>query len=125
MISMTGKLLIFDKPDVCSRVFPKDCKITFADKIPVTLNFSNKPEDVLGSGSVVRTSDGLSCDIRLHDYIEDELYIGGYYNKISRHVENGVTVITAANLCGISIIPEHQSADRELKIYLKEDKKHD
>lgn len=119
MSLMTGRLLIFDKPDKCGRIFPKSCKITFPDKIPVTFGFSNDPKNVLGTGTVRKDDSSLACDAELHDYISNELYIGGYYNNVKRHTEDGMTIIDAANLCGIAVITEAESADPELKITAK------
>ncbi len=119
MIKMSGKLLIFDKPDACNWVFHRDCKITFPDKIPVTLDFSNKLEYVLGHASVIKKSDCIVCNVELRNYIADELYIGGFYGNVKTHIEDGMSIIDEAKLLVISIISEEQSADRSLKVVLK------
>ncbi len=120
MVKMSGKLLIFDEQDKCGRVFPKNCNLTIPDKIPVTLKFSKEPEAILGNASVVKKPDCVIADVELRALpsrkFSDELYVGGYYDKILKHEEDGVTVIDSARLCGMSIIPKEQSADLEMKI---------
>lgn len=90
MIKMKGRLLLFDKPTSNRTLFPKDCEITFAEKVPVIWNFQfNDPGAVLGSGHAMRDEKGLICEVELtrSDTIIDtlrefdgKLPIGGYYS---------------------------------------------
>lgn len=124
MSEWTGKLLIFDKPDKCNRIFPKESKITYPDKCPVVLDFRfSDLTACVGHASVMDCADYLSCDAVLNDsgfkelLESDELYIGGFYNKIKTHKDNnGMTVIDSANLCGVSIMPKEQSCELEMKL---------
>lgn len=129
VIKMQGRLLIFDKPSKTNIVFPRDCEISISsEKFPVVWEFnSGDPSALKGSASVTQDEKGLICDVwltnfdreLLYDTFHDELYIGGYYNNIKCHVENGVTVIDKARLLsiGITLSP----ADDEIKMVVKEE----
>ena len=126
-IKMTGRLLIFDKVDNIGLLFPKDCKITYPERIPFIRDFATyDPTAVLGSAKVHEDERGLVCDVELTNFdrdvlkeLHDELPIGGYYNKVKQHGENGVQVIDSVNLVGISTT--FGPADDELKIRVVED----
>ena len=127
-IKMTGRLLVFDKVDKLGLLFPKDCEITFPEKVPVALYFHfMNPNEVVGNASVMKDERGLICDVELtnfdrdilHNTCNDELYIGGFYRQLKKHRANGVDIIDKVTLRGIGIILG--PADDELKITLKED----
>lgn len=128
VIKMTGRLLVFDKPDINRNIFPKGCEITFPEKVPVIRNFQfDRPDAVLGSATVTKDEKGLVCDVELtnfdrnvlHEYFGDELYIGGYYDQAKMGYKNGVKIINKARLVCIGTV--FDPADVELKIVLKED----
>lgn len=132
MVKMTGRLLLFDKIDKLGLIFPKDCELTYPEKCPVAWQFKfNEPTLVMGTASVTKDEKGLICDVELtnfdrdilHNVFHDESYIGGYYNKIKRHKENGATIIDKCNLVGIGITLG--PADEEMKMVVKEEMKDD
>lgn len=49
-------------------------------------------------------------------FSDDEYFVGGYYDRVKRHIENGVTIIDSARLVSVSIVPEHGVADENLKV---------
>lgn len=128
MIKMTGVLQCFDKPDANGYCFPKDCEITFPEKVPVVREFRHyDPTAVLGSATVIKDERGLVCDVcifanidrdTLREYFHDELFIGGYYTGIKTHSENGVQIVDKASLKAIGTT--FSPADPELKMVVKE-----
>lgn len=94
-IKMKCHLLSFDKPNSNKTLFPKDCEITYAKKVPVVWEFRfNDPGSVMGSGHVMRDEKGLVCEAEItpSDVIVDilrefdgELPIGGYYSTVKSH----------------------------------------
>lgn len=112
-IKMKGRLLLFDKPTLNRTLFPKDCEITYAEKIPVIWDFRfNDPGTVLGSGHVMRDEKGLICEVDLTrtDVIIDilrefngKLPIGGYYYGVKSHQEAGLRVFESGCLTCIGV----------------------
>ena len=112
-IKMKGRLLLFDKPTLNRTLFPKDCEITYAEKIPVIWDFRfNDPGSVMGSGHVMRDDEGLICEVELSksDVIIDilrefdgELPIGGYYSYVKSHQEDGLRVFESGCLTCIGV----------------------
>lgn len=110
--------MIFGTEDKVRRKFVDDCKLEFAEKIPVCYNF-DFTSPVLGHADVSRDEDGLLCKLTLSDinaFSDDEYFVGGYYDRVKRHIENGVTIIDSARLVSVSIVPEHGVADENLKV---------
>ena len=72
-IKMAGKIMEIGKVDACKRMFAEECKITYPDKIPVTLGFNfNDSQKVIGNCEVIRTKDGLTAKATV--YNSDILY---------------------------------------------------
>lgn len=117
MIKFKGRLLNFDSVDACNRKWSKDCKITFPDKVPVMYNFEYGIPPI-GTAEISKDDEGLSCEATLDCLIltRDEYYVGGHYNDVKSHLEGSITVIDSCRLMSMSIIPEDQVADRNLKI---------
>ena len=122
-IKMKGRLLIFDKLDKIGRIFPKDCKISIPEKVPVIWEFIHgAPNMVLGNANVYKDDIGyvIEADITnfdrtlLHDQFEDSFYIGGYYNNVKDRNVNSIRVIDEAKLrfVGVTLGP----ADDDLKM---------
>ena len=62
-IKMHERLLIFDKPDTIGYMFPKDCKISFPEVVPITWESSfNDPGKVIGNAYISKDEKGLICD---------------------------------------------------------------
>lgn len=129
MIKATCNLLMFDKPDTLSNLFPKECEIETPERIPVTHGFSFY-EPAIGSASVVREEDRLVAEIEFcspdEDIIKDcirdgVVYAGGYYNRVKAHKENGFRVVDSMKLCGMSLTYADVYGDKGLLIKFKED----
>ena len=128
-IKMKGRLLLFDKPTLNRTLFPKDCEITYAEKIPVIWDFRfNDPGSVMGSGHVMRDEKGLICEVELTrtDMIIDilrefneELPIGGYYSYVKSHQEDGLRVFESGCLTCIGMT--HYPVDEEYRMRVVEE----
>ena len=127
---MKGRLLLFDKPTSNKTLFPKDCEITYAEKIPVVWEFRfNAPGSVMGSGHIMRDEKGLVCeaDLTRTDAIVDilrefdgELPIGGYYSGVKSHQENYLRIFDSGRLTciGVTLSP----VDDEYRMRIVEEK---
>lgn len=116
MIKLKGRLLNLNSTDVCGRKWSKNCKISFPDKVPVFYNFKHNIPPC-GSAKISKDKYGLECEVELSGEIPIEnAYVGGYYNNIESHSESSVTVIDSCKLISMSIVPDDQVADRNLKI---------
>ena len=130
IITMKGRLLLFDKPTSNKTLFPKNCEITYAEKVPVVWEFQfNEPSAVLGSGHVIRDEKGLICkaEITPSDAIVDilrksdgELPIGGYYSGVKSHQENHLRIFDSGRLTciGVTLSP----VDEEYRMRIVEEK---
>ena len=113
IITMKGRLLLFDKPTSNKTLFPKDCEIIYAEKVPVVWEFRfNAPGSVMGSGHVMRDEKGLVCEAELTrtDAIVDilrefdgELPIGGYYYGVKSHQGNHLRIFDSGRLTCIGV----------------------
>ena len=116
-LKFEGQLLKFGTVDKCNRKFASDCKITFPEKIPVTYNFNM--DEIIGDAAISKVEDGLKCEVLLLDadiLPENEYFVGGYYTQIKRHVEDHITIIDSGRLVSMSIVPEDNVADENLKV---------
>ena len=132
-IKMKGRLLLFDKPTSNRTLFPKNCEISYAEKIPVIWDFRfNDPGSTMGSGYVMRDEKGLICEVELTrtDVIIDVLRefngvlpIGGYYSYVKSHQEDGLRVFESGCLSciGVTLSP----VDEEYRMSAVEDKEED
>ena len=127
-IKMSGRLLIFDKISKNEVVFPKDCELSYPEKVPVTWEFNTvDPGAVKGFAVVKKDERGLLCVVELTNFerdvlqkcFHDELPIGGYYQPVETHNENGLRVVDKATLRMIGITLE--PADDELKMKVVEE----
>ena len=110
---MKGRLLLFDKPTSNKTLFPKNCEITYAEKVPVIWEFRfNDPGSVMGFGHVTRDENGLICkaEITPSDAIVDilrefdgELPIGGYYSGVKSHQGNHLRIFDSGRLTCIGV----------------------
>ena len=129
-IKMKGRLLLFDKPTSNKTLFPKNCEITYAEKVPVIWEFRfNDPGSVLGSGRVMRDEKGLVCEAEITRtdaivYIlrefDGELPIGGYYSGVKSHQGNHLRVFDSGQLTciGVTLDP----VDEEYRMRIVEEK---
>ena len=107
-MKMRGRLVLFDKLDKIGVIFPKDCEITYPEKMPIVHDFKFFEADkVLGSATVSKDEKGFICEaditnstvIELLDKLNGELPIGGYFRKVKRKGSK----IESAELVGISV----------------------
>ena len=129
-ITMKGRLLLFDKPTSNKTLFPKNCEITYAEKVPVVWEFQfNNSGTVLGFGHVTRDENGLICkaEITPSDAIVDilrefdgELPIGGYYYGVKSHQGNYLRIFDSGRLTciGVTLSP----VDEEYRMRVVEEK---
>ena len=129
-IKMKGRLLLFDKPTSNRTLFPKDCEIAFAEKVPVILEFQfNDPGSVMGSGYVMRDEKGLICEVELIRIgaivdilrkFDGELPIGGYYSGVKSHQGNHLRIFDSGRLTciGVTLSP----VDEEYRMRIVEEK---
>lgn len=116
-LRLKGQVLKFDVVDKCNRKFASDCEVTFSEKVPVTYNFS--PDEIIGHADISKVEDGLNCEVSLFDtnaLPQNEYFVGGYYTRVKTHVKDHITIIDSARLVSMSIIPEHNVADENLKV---------
>lgn len=118
MIAYEGRLLNLGTVDRCARKFSEDCKIKFPNKVPVTYNFQSGVDNVLGFAEISQDDDGLNCRVTMtnDDFKASEYYVGGYYKDVKRDVNESVTVITSGKLTSMSIVPDCDCCDENMKI---------
>ena len=120
--NISGRLLYFDKPIMEDHMFSSTSDVVIPGKVPLLMNF--KPDEVIGFGEVYRDPEGLMFNgsITNDSFLESlkavsGIYgIGGYYNRLEEHKENGIRVIDAATLvyCSITSVP----VDKDYVFYL-------
>ena len=125
-IKMKVRLLLFDKPTSNRTLVPKDCTISFAEKVPVIWDFRfNDPGAVLGSGHVMRDEKGLICEVEptKSDAIIDILRefdgvlpVGGYYSGVKSHQEDGLHVLESGCLTCIGVTRSPVGEEYRMKL---------
>ena len=116
-LRLKGQVLKFDVVDKCNRKFASDCEVTFPEKVPVTYNFN--PDEIIGHADISKIEDGLNCEVSLFDtniLPQNEYFVGGYYTRVKTHVKDHITIIDSTRLVSMSILPEHNVADENLKV---------
>ena len=127
-MKIEGRLLNFDTEILGDHKFSKDCKISIPDKLPLVYDFDFKNLDsLLGFVTVTRDEKGLSVsgEFQKHKYFTDsELKdllkgkgIGGYFNRVKTHNEDGLMIIDECSLkaCSITNSPVSKEYTFELK----------
>lgn len=110
---ITGTLIVFNEVYQFDHKFTNDSIIHFPGKVPLVWNFqTTDPEMVLGSVSIIRDDSGLTIDGEVDKNSEvlkaivDKLGLGGFYNRIDKHLGDGVYyIIDEASLQYVSIVP--------------------
>ena len=122
-----GTLLELGVIDKCDSMFEKDCEITWADHIPVVLNFDiNDTNSVVGIATINKGGDHLALNCVFNHAIPGEylnnngrIYVGGYYDvNISEIDIHGVLHINKAKLSCVGIIPKFDAVNE--KYYVTE-----
>lgn len=91
-------------------VYSKECKINFAEKIPIALGFDfGIPGKIVGNGSIVQKEDEL--------YIEGEIIDSVFENDFITHMGLYATnvkmkddVITEMNIRAVALLQEYEAA---------------
>ena len=132
IITMKGRLLLFDKPTSNKTLFPKDCEIIYAEKVPVVWEFRfNAPGSVMGSGHVMRDEKGLVCEAELTrtDAIVDilrefdgELPIGGYYSSVKSHQGNHLRIFDSGRLTCIGVTLSPVDEEYRMRVVKEKEK---
>lgn len=76
-------------------------------------------DEIIGHADISKVEDGLKGVVSLFDtniLPGNEYFVGGYYTRIKTHVEDRITVIDSGRLVSMSIVPEHNVADENLKV---------
>ena len=132
-MKMKGTLLILGKESKNGIIFSKDCKVTYPEKVPVTIGFGGKlsetvdPKIIIGQAEITRDGERILCDCNITNLDESmmqalenqnpcELYVGGFYNRVFKEHNT----VNSANLISMAVLPEHEVADDELKIVREE-----
>lgn len=96
---------------------PRTARSRSPEKIPVAYNFDM--DEIIGHADISKVEDGLKGVVSLFDtniLPGNEYFVGGYYTRIKTHVEDHITVVDSGRLVSMSIIPEHNVADENLKV---------
>ena len=113
-MKLEGRILLFDTVNLNKDIFPKDCKITIPEKLPLTWQFDQRKP--IGFAEVSKDDKGLvaTAETFPDDYIgvkdireiltDGKIGAGGYYNKVKRHNEGNLTVIDEATLRAIGLV---------------------
>ena len=75
MVKIEGRLLKLGTADICGRMFSKDCKISFPNKVPITINFKNDPDKIVGHGEIIKDDKGLKVLATLESHDEQSMHI--------------------------------------------------
>lgn len=119
-MKLEGRILLFDTVNKNRDIFPKDCKITIPEKIPLTWDFHY--DQILGIAEVIRDDLGLiaKAEIISNAYIKEEdlksifengkIGAGGFYNRVKKHNDGSFIVVDEATLCSVALVlaPVHE-----------------
>lgn len=119
-MKLEGRILLFDTVNKNRDIFPKDCKITIPEKIPLTWDFHH--DQILGIAEVIRDDLGLiaKAEIISNAYIKEEdlksifengkIGAGGFYNRVKKHNDGSFIVVDEATLCSVALVlaPVHE-----------------
>lgn len=111
-----GTMMKFGVADCCGRLFSKNCKVSYADKIPVVLA---NPKNVIGYAKIIENDEGLTATVKLDcDILKDSEYgVVGYYTNVKKDRKRGIMTIEECELKRIVIMDN--PADEDLKIRRK------
>lgn len=115
-MKMKGRLLNFGRVDCCGRMFSGNCKISFPNEVPITINFEKNSDDIIGYGKITKDDTGLEVDAEIirDDFNEPEYNVGGFYTNVKSHYEPGILVIDECKLISASLV--YSPADKDLVI---------
>lgn len=116
MMEFEGRLLNLGTTDICGRKFSEDCKISFPNKIPISINFNNDPDKIVGHGEIEKDDKGLKVLAKLFrdDLNETEYNVGGFYTNVKSHKESNIQIIDKCKLVSMALV--FAPADKDLII---------
>lgn len=123
IIKMQGRLLTFDRVDKCNILFPKDCKITHPEMLPILFNFDRSDvSTVLGNASITRDDSGLIVYAIIYDEdiikllpeFNNKFPIGGFYTRLKDHIHNNIRSIDECTLSAVSVTLSPASDEYEM-----------
>lgn len=130
-MELQGRILLFDKVNLNRDIFPKDCKLTIPEKVPLTWNFDrNRPIGVAEVTSddigLVATAETFSNEqIGVNDIrdvlTDDKIGAGGYYTGVKKHEENGVIIIDEARLAAVGLVLEPVREEYSMELVKEEE----
>lgn len=130
-MKLQGRILLFDKVNLNRDIFPKDCKLTIPEKVPLTWNFDrNRPIGVAEVTSddigLVATAETFSNEqIGVNDIrdvlTDDKIGAGGYYTGVKKHEENGVIIIDEARLAAVGLVLEPVREEYSMELVKEEE----
>ena len=111
------------KPDTFNRngyAYAKDCKISYPEKVPITLGFEpDRREQIVGEGKLIEKEDGVYIEGEITDTIfNNELltHMGLYATNVNKD-ENGV--VKEMTIREVGLLTEIQASMPECKIERK------
>ena len=125
-MKLQGRILLFDKINLNRDIFPKDCKLTIPEKVPLTWNFDrNGPigvaevtSDDIGLVATAETFSNEQIGVNdIRDVLTDgKIGAGGYYTGVKKREENDVIIIDEARLAavGLTLAPVREEYSMEL-----------
>ena len=126
-LKLEGRILLFDTVNLNKDVFPKTCKIYIPEKLPLLWNFDwyNKTigiaEASIDDKGIITKAElfsesYLGLDNIRSIFTDNKIGVGGYYNKIKKHIEGNLTIVDEAYLRAISLTLAPVNEEYMLKI---------
>lgn len=100
-------------------IYAKDCKISFPEKVPITLGFDfNKPGKVIGNGSIVQKEDGLYINGKIYKHFVEDYWthMGLYATNVKKDKDDNIIEMTIRD---VALLPEYEASMPECKIVRK------
>lgn len=112
-----GRFLVLGIIDKCNIKFSENCIVDYPNKVPVTFEFRDGLDNVLGYVKVSRNRECLRCNVTLQNehFTDNSYFVGGCYDHVTAHEEDDITVIDSCRLLSIGIT--QNPADVRLKIF--------
>lgn len=130
-MKLQGRILLFDKVNLNRDIFPKDCKLTIPEKVPLTWNFDrNGPigvaevtSDDIGLVATAETFSNEQIGVNdIRDVLTDsKIGAGGYYTGVKKHEENGVIIIDEARLAAVGLVLEPVREEYSMELVKEEE----
>lgn len=124
MIEIEGIILKLGTEDLNGKIFSKDCKVDYPDKIPITIGYNfGIVENIVGNAKIIRYDDTLTIQGKIMNntidtLIEEKIYthLGLFANNIKKKDNN----VTEMSIRSVALLTENESALPYCKIVKKE-----